>query len=90
MYNWNEQKNDMLLSQRGVCFQDVIEQIGKNGLIDNYPHPNIQRYPNQYIYVISIRDYIHYVPYIKDGDDIFLKNIIPSRKLNKKYKRNPI
>jgi len=28
------------------------------------------------------------VPYVFDGDDIFLKNIIPSRKLHKKYKKD--
>jgi hypothetical protein len=55
-------------------------------MIDNYKHQDKNKYPNQYIYVISIKDYIHYVPYIKEDDYIFLKNIIPSRKLNQNYK----
>jgi uncharacterized DUF497 family protein len=86
MYKWNEEKNAILKSQRGFSFEDVLKEISKNGIIDNYKHPNIEKYPNQYIYVVSLGGYIHYVPYVYDGDDIFLKNIIPSRKLNKKYK----
>jgi len=86
MYRWSEEKNELLLSQRGVSFYDVLHELENNGIIDNYKHPNSERYPNQYIYVISLKGYIHYVPYVKDIDYIFLKNIIPSRKLNKQYK----
>jgi len=86
MYRWSEEKNGILLSQRGVSFNDVIYELEHNGIIDNYKHPNIEKYPNQYIYVISLKDYIYYVPYVIEEDYIFLKNIIPSRKLNKKYK----
>ena len=87
MYRWNEDKNSIFKSQRGFSFDDVLREIVKNdGIIDNYKHPNSQKYPNQYIYVVSLNGYIHYIPYVFDGDDIFLKNIIPSRKLHKKYK----
>jgi len=86
LYRWNEDKNAILKSTRGFGFDDVIEEMMRNGVLDNYKHPNSKKYPNQYIYVISLGGYIHYVPYVVDGDDIFLKNIIPSRKLNKIYK----
>ena len=88
MYKWDEDKNSILKSQRGFSFNDVLKQIKKHGIIDNYKHPNEERYPNQYIYVIELDSYIHYIPYVFDGDDIFLKNIIPSRKLHKKYKKD--
>jgi uncharacterized DUF497 family protein len=86
MYRWNEEKNEILLSQRGVSFNDVLYELENNGIIDNYKHPDKNKYPNQYIYVVLIKDYIHYVPYVKADNYIFLKNIIPSRQLNKKYK----
>ena len=86
MYRWNEGKNEQLLLQRGVSFNDVLYELEHHGIIDNYKHPHEAKYPNQYIYVIRLNGYIHYVPYIKEVDYIFLKNIIPSRKLNKKYK----
>ena len=78
-------KNRLLIAQRGVSFNDVLYELENNGVIDNYKHPNEDRYPNQYIYVIRLNGYIHYVPYIIEEDYIFLKNIIPSKKLNKKY-----
>ncbi len=86
MYKWNEDKNSILKATRGFSFNDVLEVIAKNGVLDNYKHPNKVKYPNQFIYVISLNGYIHYIPYVIDNDDIFLKNIIPSRQLNKKYK----
>ncbi len=86
MYRWNEDKSSVLKSTRGFSFNDVLEEISKNGIIDNYKHPNREKYPNQLIYVISLNAYIHYIPYVIDGDDIFLKNIIPSRVLNKNIK----
>ena len=88
MYRWNEDKNSILKSQRGFSFNDVVAYIQEYGAIDNYKHPNVDRYPNQFIYVVELGGYIHYVPYVFDGDDIFLKNIIPSRKLHKKYKKD--
>ncbi len=85
MYKWNEEKNSILKSQRGFSFDDVLSKMKEDGVLDNYKHPNVEKYPNQYIYVIELGGYVHYIPYIYDGDDIFLKNIIPSRKLHKKY-----
>ncbi len=85
MYKWNEDKNSILKSQRGFSFDDVLQKMKEDGVLDNYKHPNVEKYPNQYIYVVELGGYIHYIPYVYDGDDIFLKNIIPSRKLHKKY-----
>ncbi len=88
MYKWNEDKNSILKSQRGFSFDDVLYKMKEDGVLDNYKHPNVEKYPNQYIYVIELGGYVHYIPYIYDGDDIFLKNIIPSRKLDKKYAKD--
>ncbi len=89
MYKWNEEKNSILKSQRGFSFNDVLAYISEHGVIDHCKHPNEEKYPNQYIYVVALGGYVHYVPYVHDGDDIFLKNIIPSRKLHKKYMKEP-
>ena len=86
LYRWNEDKNSLLKSTRGFSFNDVLEEMSKNGVVDNYKHPNSQKYPKQWIYVVALKGYIHYVPYVVDGEDIFLKNIIPSRVLDKKYR----
>ena len=86
MYRWNEDKNALLKATRGFSFNDVLDEMAQNGVLDNYKHPNTKSYPNQYIYVVRLAGYVHFIPYVIDGDDIFLKNIIPSRKLHKKYK----
>lgn len=86
MYRWNEDKNSILKATRGYSFEDVLEILSTEGVLDNYKHPLSDKYPKQYIYVISLGGYIHYIPYVIDGEDIFLKNIIPSRKLNKLHK----
>ena len=88
MYRWNEDKNSILKATRGYSFEDVVEVLSKEGVADHYKHPLNDKYPNQYIYVISLGGYIHYIPYVRDGDNIFLKNIIPSRKLHKHYRGN--
>lgn len=86
MYKWDKDKNDLLAQTIGVCFEDIVEAIDNGGILDAYEHPNQERYPNQKIFVISAVGYTYLVPYVKNGDEIFLKTIIPSRKAQKIYK----
>jgi len=81
------EKNQLLKEQRDVSFEDVILSIEEGNLLDDLEHPNKEKFPNQNVFVIlvQIKDYIYYVPYVEDEETIFLKTIIPSRKLNKKY-----
>jgi hypothetical protein len=39
----------------------------------------------QWIYIVAIHDYAYLVPFIKNGNAIFLKTIFPSREATKKY-----
>ena len=48
-------------------------------------HPDQENYPGQRIYFVVVDEYVYLVPYIVEGDHIFLKTIIPSRKATKKY-----
>jgi hypothetical protein len=84
---WNEDKNQLLKLQRGVCFEDILEKIEKKDILARVKHPNDIKYPNQMIFIFEIKEYIYYVPYVEDDEKIFLKTIIPSRKLTKEYKR---
>ena len=81
------EKNEILKEQRGIGFEDVILSIEEGNLLDDLEHPNKEKYPNQNISIIliKIKDYVHVVPYVEDDNSIFLKTIIPSRKMNKKY-----
>ena len=62
----------------------------ENGdLLDDITHPNKEKYPNQNIFIILIRvkEYVYLIPYVEDETSIFLKTIVPSRKMTKKYNK---
>ena len=79
-FDFNEEKNKLLYQERGLTFQNVIDSIFDRGVLADFPHPNKERYPNQQILVVEIDGYTYCVPYVEDGDVIFLKTIFPSRK----------
>ena len=83
--HWSPQKNHLLKEIRGVCFEDVIFYIEKGDILDDYQHPNQQKYQGQQIMVVGINRYAYLVPYIENEDELFLKTIIPSRKATEKY-----
>ena len=83
---WSEEKNQLLKITRGISFEDILEKIEKKEILAIKRHPNYKKYPNQKIFIFKIKNYIYYVPYVEDEEKIFLKTIIPSRKLTKEYK----
>ena len=83
---WNNEKNEKLKEERDICFEDVERLILDGKLLDVKPHFNKTKYPDQKIMVVKLKGYIHYVPFVMNDDILFLKSIIPSRKLNKIYK----
>jgi uncharacterized DUF497 family protein len=85
IYNWNPGKNQELIVGRGVSFEEAIFYIENGGLLDDIVHPNASDYPNQRIFIICIKEYVHLVPYVESEDEVFLKTIIPSRKFTKLY-----
>ena len=84
-YDWNDDKNELLKKLRGVSFEQVVLAIVSGGLIDRVKHSNLEKYPNQRVFLVKIEDYIHSVPYVEDDEKIFLKTIIPNSKATKKY-----
>lgn len=83
------EKNELLKKDRGVSFDDVVLAIENGNLLDDIAHPNKERYPNQDIFIIfiMIKNYVYLVPYVETEKEIFLKTVIPSRKMTKKYKK---
>lgn len=87
-YEWNKEKNNLLKEERGISFEDIIDALNNHKLIDRIKHPNTKKYPNQKIFIIKIKNYIYYVPFVQHNNIIFLKTIIPSRKVTKYYLKN--
>ena len=83
------EKNEILKRERDISFEDIILALESGNLLDDVEHPNQEKYPNQNIFIIlvQVKDYVYLVPYVEDEKSIFLKTIIPSRKMNKKYNK---
>ena len=82
---WNADKNQQLIKERGVSFEDVVFYLSQGEVLDDLKHPNSGRYPDQRIFVLNIDGYVYLVPYVENRSEIFLKTIIPSRKATKQY-----
>ena len=87
IFRWDNEKNEWLIKHRGVCFEQVVLLFDREEILNVYEHPRQKRYPGQKIAIVSIDDYAYLIPYVKEGDDIFLKTIIPSRKATREYLR---
>lgn len=83
--NWNSTKNQQLIAERGISFEDVVFCIQQGRLLDDVEHPNSDKYPDQRVFVVNIDDYVHLVPYVENQKEIFLKTVIPSRRATKQY-----
>jgi uncharacterized DUF497 family protein len=82
---WDEEKNQRLLDERGVGFHDVLEAIASGRILADEAHPNPSRYGHQRILVVEIGGYACVVPYVRNGNQRFLKTIYRSRVYQKKY-----
>lgn len=85
-YNWSGEKNQQLISERGISFEELVLNINLGNELDIFVHPNTERYPNQQISVVLVEDYVYLVPFVENENEIFLKTIIPSRKATKQYR----
>ena len=84
-YDWNQEKNEWLRMDRGISFENILYYLDHGGLLDTIEHPNKDRYPNQRIFIVNVEGYVHLVPFVETEETIFLKTIIPSRKITKLY-----
>jgi hypothetical protein len=89
MIKWSDEKNQWLLSERGISFQEIADRIVAGEYIDLLENP---ARPGQDIVVLAIEGYIWVVPFVVEEDDtIFLKTAYPSRKFQKRYgERNDV
>ena len=87
-FDWNENKNQWLKKERHISFEAVVNYLEEGKILDKINHPNVERYPNQRIFVVAHENYAYLVPFVEDDTTVFLKTIIPSRKATEKYLRN--
>ncbi len=85
LFDWNDEKNESLKKDRNVTFEEIVFHITRGGLLDTIQHPNQKTYPGQLIFIVNVENYACLVPFVEDEEIIFLKTIIPSRKMTRKY-----
>ncbi|GEM_PF-217407 len=94
VFLWDTEKNQKLknsVDRNFKGFEDAVLAILEDRLLDILDNPN---YPNQFILVVEMDNYIYAIPAIleierdKEGKILFVefKTLYPSRKLFKKYK----
>lgn len=88
-FNYCPDKNAQLKIERGISFEEIIYYLNSGYLIDIVQNPN-EKYKHQKFYIIDVEGYAYMVPYVKNGNEIFLKTIWPSRKATKAYLRDKL
>jgi len=86
IFNWNPDKNQLLLRERGISFERIVFEIGSGNELAVLEHPNQEKYPGQRISMVQVDDYVYAVPFIETETEIFLKTIIPSRKATEQFR----
>ena len=89
IYNWNADKNRMLVQERGISFERIVFEISMGNEVAVVMHPNQDKYPGQMISVVQVDDYVYLVPFVETESEIFLKTIIPSRKATRQFRSKP-
>ncbi len=83
VFDWDDDKNAKLREERGVSFEAVVSQIEQGELIAIVEGQG--KYSHQRQYVLVMDNYVYVVPFVESEEKIFLKTIMPSRKLTKRY-----
>jgi hypothetical protein len=85
-FDWDEDKNEWLMQERGISFQMCVECIISDKLIavvQNHPP-----YDHQQVYIFEYEDYCYEVPFVEDEEKIFLKTAHQSHEATKRYLKN--
>lgn len=85
-FKYNHEKNALLLSERGVGFDEIIQSIADGNLLDTRYHYNQKKYPKQKILYVRLLSDVYAVPFVEEKNgDYFLKTLFPSRKARKAF-----
>ncbi len=83
VFEWDKEKNQKLIKERGISFEAIVLQIEAGRVIAIAPGKG--KFRHQKLYVLELNNYVYVVPFVEDSERIFLKTIIPSRKLTKRF-----
>jgi len=82
---WDVDKNEWLKIARGISFEEIMNAMVEGNAITILRHKNVDRHPNQRLFVVNIDNYAYLVPFVEDDEKVFLKTVYPSRKYTRQY-----
>lgn len=82
-FEWNREKNLRLIHERGISFEAIVSHV-EAGLIIALARGK-GKFSHQKQFIVAVNGYVYVVPFVEDENKIFLKTIIPSRQMTKKY-----
>lgn len=85
--SWNMDKNQRLLEERNISFEEIQALIDRGNLLDVLEHPNSALHLGQRVLVVRGLQDTYWVPFVENEAQLFLKTIFPSRKAEKLYPR---
>jgi uncharacterized DUF497 family protein len=81
---WDSKKNEFLIEQRGISFEDIEDIIKKDKIISIKDNKS-ENFPNQKILIFAFDNYIWTCPCLVEKHQIVLKTAFPNRKFNSLY-----
>lgn len=82
-FDWNEEKNQRLIQERGISFEAIVSYIEGGDILAIAKGKG--KYSHQKQFVVAVNNYVYVIPFVEEKEYIFLKTIIPSRKLTKRF-----
>ena len=79
---WSDEKNETLIKDRGISFDELAQAIHSGAVLDDIKHPSKE---NQRILLVWAQEYVWAIPYVKEESGAFLKTAFKSRKYHKRY-----
>lgn len=86
-FQWDEKKNQILIKERGLSFEQVVICFFNGNFYGTYENPSFN-FPNQEVFLVLINKYPCIVPFVENHTEIFLKTIIPDRRFKKFIKED--
>jgi hypothetical protein len=83
-YRWSAEKDAALQAERGFGFGDVVAALEGGGMLEDLPNAS-KNHRGQRVLLVALGGYAVIVPYVRDGDTLFLKTAYPSRKMTRRY-----
>jgi len=83
MFDWDKDKNQKLLKERNISFEVIVSNIAEGNVVAMTPGKG--KFSHQRQFIVAVNQYAYIVPFVEQGDIIFLKTIIPSRKMTMRY-----